>query len=82
MAKELELQHQSSNEYSRFISFRIDWFDLFAVHGTPEFSPAPQFESINSLLLSLLYGLALISIHDYRSNKVTFSEKMCLERKI
>ena len=23
-----------SNEYSRFISFRIDWFDLFAVQGT------------------------------------------------
>ena len=23
-----------SNEYSGLISFRIDWFDLFAVHGT------------------------------------------------
>ena len=23
-----------SNEYSRLISFRIDWFDLFAVQGT------------------------------------------------
>ena len=23
-----------SNEYSRFISFRIDWFDLFSVQGT------------------------------------------------
>ena len=23
-----------SNEYSGFISFRIDWFDLLAVHGT------------------------------------------------
>ena len=23
-----------SNEYSRLISFRIDWFDLLAVHGT------------------------------------------------
>ena len=30
-----------------------------------ESSPAPQFESINSLAFSLLYGLALISIHDY-----------------
>ena len=26
----------SSNEYSRFISFRIDWFDLLAVQGTPK----------------------------------------------
>ena len=23
-----------SNEYSGLISFRIDWFDLFAIHGT------------------------------------------------
>ena len=26
--QELELQHQSSNEYSGLISFKIDWFDL------------------------------------------------------
>ena len=25
-----------SNEYSGFISFRIDWFDLLAVQGTPK----------------------------------------------
>ena len=30
---ELQLQHQSSNEYSGLISFRIEWFDL-AVQGT------------------------------------------------
>ena len=30
---ELQLQHQSSNEYSGLISFKIDWFDL-AVQGT------------------------------------------------
>ena len=36
MAKglELQLQHQSSNDYSGLISFRIDWLDLFAVQGT------------------------------------------------
>ena len=28
-------------------------------------SPAPQFESINSLSLSLLYGPTLTFIHDY-----------------
>ena len=28
-------------------------------------SPAPQFESFNSLALSLLYGPTLTSIHDY-----------------
>ena len=31
---ELQLQHQSSSEYSELISFRIDWFDLFTVQGT------------------------------------------------
>ena len=30
---EFQLQHQSSNEYSGLISFRIDWFDLLAVQG-------------------------------------------------
>ena len=29
-----------------------------------ESSPAPQFESVNSLALSLFYGPALISVHD------------------
>ena len=39
-----------SNEYSRLISFRIDWLDLLAVQGTlKESSPTPQFKSINSL---------------------------------
>ena len=31
---EFQLQHQSSNEYSGQIFFRIDWFDLHAVQGT------------------------------------------------
>ena len=43
-----------SNEYSGLISFRIDWFDLLAVQGTQESSPALQFESIGSLTLRLL----------------------------
>ena len=33
-ALELQLQHQSSNEYSGLISFRIDWSDFLAVQGT------------------------------------------------
>ena len=48
---------------SLLISFRIDWFDLLAVQGTLESSPAPQFESINSLALNLLYGPAVTSVH-------------------
>ena len=30
---EVQLHHQSSNEYSGLISFKIDWFDLLAVQG-------------------------------------------------
>ena len=57
-----------SNEYSGLTSCRIDWFDLLVVQGTLESSSAPQFKSINSSMLSLLYGLTLTSIHDYWKN--------------
>ena len=44
-----------SNEYSRLISFRIDWFDLHAVQGTiKKSSPALQFKSINYLSITSL----------------------------
>ena len=45
-----------SNENSGLISFRTDWFDLLAVQPRDSLksSPAPQFESINSSVLSLL----------------------------
>ena len=58
----------SSNEYSRLISFRMDWFDLLAVQGSLESSATPQFKSINSLVLSFLYSPTLTSIHDHRKN--------------
>ena len=54
-----------SSEYSGLSSFRIDWFDLLAVEGTLECSPATQFKSITSSALSLLYGPNLTSIHEY-----------------
>ena len=58
-----------SNEYSGLISFTIAWFDLLAVQGdSQESSPAPQFESINSLVLSLLYGSTLPSLHNCWKN--------------
>ena len=67
----MELQFQRispPNEYSGLISFRINWFDLLAVQGTLKSSPALQFEIINYLVFSLLYGPALTSLHDYRRN--------------
>ena len=53
-----------SNEHSGPISFKMDWLDLFAVQGTQESSPTPQFKSINSSVLSFLYSPTLTSIHD------------------
>ena len=57
-----------SNEYSGLISFRTDWFDLLVVQGTLESSPIPQFESINSSALNILYDSTLISVPDYWKN--------------
>ena len=60
-----------SNEYSGLISFRMDWFNLLAVQGVlmsllwHHSSKA----SINSSVLSLLYGPTLTSIHDYWKNQ-------------
>ena len=45
-----------SDEYSGLISFRIDWFDLLCPRNSQEYFPLPQFESISSLVLSLLYS--------------------------
>ena len=49
---EFQLQHQSSNEYSGLISFRMDWLDLLAVQGT-----------LKSLLLQHHSSKALILWH-------------------
>jgi len=56
------------NEYSGLISFRMDCLDLLAVQGAWESSPAPQFKSINSSVLSFLYSPTLTAIHDNWKN--------------
>ena len=53
---------------SGLISFRMDWFDLIVQGTLKGSSPAPQFKSINPLVLSLLYGLSFTFIHDYWKN--------------
>ena len=57
-----------SNEYSGLFSIRIYCFDLLTVKDSQESSAAPQFESINSLALSLLKCPALTSMRDYWKN--------------
>ena len=55
-------------EYSGLISFRIDWFDLAVQETLKSLLQQPQFESISSSLLSLLYGPTLTYIHDFWKN--------------
>ena len=49
VAKLLELSTSSSNEYSGFISFRMDWLDLLAVQGT--LKSLPQHHSSKASIL-------------------------------
>ena len=54
-----------SNEYSGWISFRMDWLDSLAVQRTlQKSSPTSQFKCINSSVLSFLYGPTLTSIYN------------------
>ena len=57
-----------SNEYSGLISFRMDWLDLLAVQGTLKSLLQHHSSSINSSVLSFLYGPTLTFIHDYWKN--------------
>ena len=70
---ELQLSISPSNEYSGLISFRFDWFDLLGVQGPA----APQFKSISSSELSLLYGPTVTSLHDYWKNHSFRSTDLC-----
>ena len=70
VAKVLELQFQQQS--FQWI-FRVDFqgwqvWSPCSPRDSQESSPAPQFESINSLALSLPYGPTLTSVHDYRRN--------------
>ena len=47
-----------SNEYSELISFTMDWLDFCSPKDSQESSPAPQFKSINSSLLSSVFQLS------------------------
>ena len=54
-----------SSEYSELISFRIDWFDLFAVKGLSGVFYSTTVGKHQIFGLSLLYGPTLTSVHNY-----------------
>ena len=66
---ELQLQHQSFQWIFRD-DFLKDWlvWSSYCPKDSQESFPTPQLEGINSLVLSLLYGPTLTSIHDYWKN--------------
>ena len=66
-----------SNEYSGFMSFKIDWFDLLAVQGT--LKSVLQYHSSKA---SFLYGPTLISIHEYLKNHSFDYTVLCQESDI
>ena len=61
---------RSSNEYSGLIS--LDWlvWSPCCPRDSQKSSPAQLFESIDSSVLSLLYGPTLTSIHKYWKKKI------------
>ena len=68
---EFQLQHQSFNEYSGLISFRIDWFDLLAVQGTLK-SVLQDCSSIASILQCLAFFMVQLS-HPYMTTGKTIA---------
>ena len=71
-----------SNEYSGLISFRMDWLDLLQSRNSHESSPTPQFKSINSSALSILYSPTLTSIHDYWKNHSFEQMDLCWQSNV
>ena len=69
VAKILELQQQSFQWIFR-VDFLQDWLVWFpwSPGDSQESSLTPQFENINSSVLSLLSGPTFTSVHDYRKN--------------
>ena len=64
---ELQLQHQSFDEYSGLISFRIDWFDLLAVQGTLK-SLLQHLSSKSSILQCSAFCMVQLS-HPYMTTE-------------
>ena len=66
-----------------------DWFPLGLTGLSPcspgdsqESSSTPQFKSINSLVLSFLYGPTLTSIHDYWKNHSFDETNLCWQNDV
>ena len=61
------------------VSFPVSWlvWSPCSPRDSQESSPAPQFKSISSSALSLLYGPTLTSVHDYWKNHSFYCTDLC-----
>ena len=66
-----------SNEYSGLISFRIDWFDLFAIQGTLKSLLQHHNQKHQFFGAQIFYSLTLTSIHDYWKNHSFDYRNLC-----
>ena len=71
-----------SNEYSGLISFRMDWFDCLAVQGTHKSLLQHHSSKASFLVLSLVFGPALTSVHDYGKNHSFDYEDLCWQSNV
>ena len=66
---ELQLQYQSSSEYSRLIFFRIYWFDLLVVQGT--LKSLLQYHSLKvSILQHSVFFMVQLSLSCMATGKI------------
>ena len=75
----LQFQHQSFQWIFR-VYFLQEWlvWSPKCPKDSQQSSPAPQFESTNSLALSLLYGPTLTSLYDYwKSHSFAYMDLAC-----
>ena len=68
---ELQLQQQSSNEYSGLISFRIDWSDLLAAQGT--LKSLLQYHSSKAPILQCSAFVTVQLLHPYMTTGKTIA---------
>ena len=66
-----------SNEYSRMISFRIDWFDLFAVQGTLKSLLLYHSSKTSIICRSAFFMVQLSHIHDYWKDHILGYTDLC-----
>ena len=75
---EFQLQYSPSNEYSRLISFRMDWLDLLAAQGTLK-SLLQHHSSKASILWHSAFFIIQLS-HQYMitGKAVTLTRQICV----